>query len=240
MNTGDKTVDSETGLLTTIAWGIDDKVTYALEGAIFVAGAAIQWLRDELKLIETSSDSYAMAMAIPDTGGVYFVPAFVGLGAPHWDPYARGTIVGLTRGSGKNQLVRATLEAMAYQTVDVLRSMEADSGIQLAVLKVDGGAANNDFLMQFQADMTGTPVERPATTEITALGAAYLAGLATGYWGSMEEIQETAKITKRFLPKMEEKTRIALQNGWERAVRCALYWSKDTPSDGLLSSGKIE
>jgi glycerol kinase len=240
MNTGEKTVESATGLLTTIAWGIDNKVIYALEGAIFVAGAAIQWLRDELKIIENSSDSHAMAMAVPDTGGVYFVPAFVGLGAPHWDPYARGTIVGLTRGSGRNQIVRATLEAMAYQTFDVLQSMETDSGIRLALLKVDGGAANNDFLMQFQADMTGTPVERPATTEITALGAAYLAGLATGYWDSMEEIQKIAKNQKRFLPQMDEKTKKGLYEGWKRAVRCALYWSNDTSADGLLPSGKME
>lgn len=240
MNTGNKTVDSAAGLLTTIAWGIEDQVTYALEGAIFVAGAAVQWLRDELKIIENSSDTNAMAMAVPDTGGVYFVPAFVGLGAPHWDPHARGTIVGLTRGSGKNQLVRATLEAMAYQTVDVLQSMETDSGIRLAVLKVDGGAANNDFLMQFQADMTGTPVERPATTEITALGAAYLAGLATGYWSSTEEIQEIAKHSKRFVPKMDDKTKTGLHEGWKRAVRCALYWSNDSSSDGLLPSGKME
>ncbi|MGI6732952.1 MAG: glycerol kinase GlpK [Anaerovoracaceae bacterium] len=221
MNTGKKPVYSKNGLLTTIAWGINDEVYYALEGSVFVAGAAVQWLRDELKIIEKSSDTEAMARSVPDTNGVYFVPAFVGLGAPYWDPYARGIITGLTRGVNRNHLVRATLEAIAYQTRDVLEAMQEDSGIRLAALKVDGGASENRFLMQFQADIIGTQVERPVNTESTALGAAYLAGLAAGYWSSLEDVAMNRSIDKVFEPSMDKDRRTELLQGWHKAVsRC--------------------
>ncbi|HLO02167.1 MAG TPA: glycerol kinase GlpK, partial [Symbiobacteriaceae bacterium] len=189
MQTGPKAVASNHGLLTTIAWGLNGKVEYALEGSIFVAGAAIQWLRDELRIIDRADETEALARSIPDTGGVYLVPAFVGLGAPYWDSYARGTLVGLTRGSGRAQIARAALESIAYQTRDLLDAMQADSGIQLQALKVDGGAVRNDFLMQFQADLLATPVDRPVVNETTALGAAYLAGLAVGFWSDQAELR---------------------------------------------------
>lgn len=234
MNTGKTPVLSNNGLLTTIAWGIDEQVYYALEGSIFVAGAAIQWLRDEMKILETSPDSENMAKAVTDTGGVYFVPAFVGLGAPYWNPYARGTIVGLSRGTNRNHLVRATLESLAYQTHDVLKAMEEDSGIKLASLKVDGGASANDFLMQFQSDIISTPVERPANTEITALGAAYLAGLATGYWNGKQDILSNWALSKSFNPNMTETHRNRLLAGWDRAVKSSLFWAKGEENEGIL------
>ncbi|HQC82084.1 MAG TPA: glycerol kinase GlpK [Bacillota bacterium] len=221
MNTGKKPVYSKNGLLTTVAWGINDEVYYALEGSVFVAGAAVQWLRDELKIIEKSSDTEAMALSVPDTNGVYFVPAFVGLGAPYWDPYARGIITGLTRGVNRNHLVRATLEAIAYQTWDVLEAMQEDSGIRLAALKVDGGASENRFLMQFQADIIGTQVERPANKESTAVGAAYLAGLAVGFWSDLGDVVKNRSIDGVFEPSMDETRRMELLQGWHKAVsRC--------------------
>ncbi len=221
MNTGKQPVYSKNGLLTTIAWGIEGEVHYALEGSIFVAGAAIQWLRDELKIIEKASDTEALALGIPDTNGVYFVPAFVGLGAPYWDPYARGIITGLTRGANRSHLVRAALEAIAYQTSDVLDAMQEDSGIRLAALKVDGGASENRFLMQFQADIIGTPVERPVNRESTALGAAYLAGLTVGYWKNLADVEENRSIDKVFEPDMDETKRKSLLQGWHKAIsRC--------------------
>ncbi len=196
MNTGEKPVFSSNGLLTTIAWGIDGKVNYALEGSIFVAGAAVQWLRDEMRLIDSAMDSDYMARKVKDTNGCYVVPAFTGLGAPHWDQYARGTIVGITRGVNKYHIIRATLESIAYQVNDVIRAMEADSGIALTSLKVDGGASANDFLMQTQADMIQAPVHRPACVETTAMGAAYLAGLAVGYWAGPEDVRKNWSIDR--------------------------------------------
>ena len=219
MNTGEKPVASKNGLVTTIAWGVDGKVEYALEGSIFVAGAAIQWLRDQLGLIRDSAESEALAKAVPDTNGCYMVPAFVGLGAPHWDQYARGAIVGLTRGTNRNHIVRATLESLAYQVTDVLKAMEEDSGIKLGTLAVDGGACANDFLMQFQADIINTVVARPKTIETTAMGAVYLAGLAVGYWQSKEEIKENHSISCQFNPNMEEAHRAKLLDGWKKAVK---------------------
>ena len=219
MNTGEKPVASKNGLVTTIAWGVDGKVEYALEGSIFVAGAAIQWLRDQLGLIRDSAESEVLAKAVPDTNGCYMVPAFVGLGAPHWDQYARGAIVGLTRGTNRNHIVRATLESLAYQVTDVLKAMEEDSGIKLGTLAVDGGACANDFLMQFQADIINTVVARPKTIETTAMGAAYLAGLAVGYWQSKEEIKANHIIAKEFTPDMEEAYREKLLDGWKKAVK---------------------
>ena len=219
MNTGEKPVASKNGLVTTIAWSVDGKVEYALEGSIFVAGAAIQWLRDQLGLIRDSAESEVLAKAVPDTNGCYMVPAFVGLGAPHWDQYARGAIVGLTRGTNRNHIVRATLESLAYQVTDVLKAMEEDSGIKLGTLAVDGGACANDFLMQFQADIINTVVARPKTIETTAMGAAYLAGLAVGYWQSKEEIKANHVIAKEFAPNMEEARRKKLLDGWKKAVK---------------------
>ncbi|MBR5796603.1 MAG: glycerol kinase GlpK, partial [Phascolarctobacterium sp.] len=219
MNTGEKPVASKNGLVTTIAWGVDGKVEYALEGSIFVAGAAIQWLRDQLGLIRDSAESEVLAKAVPDTNGCYMVPAFVGLGAPHWDQYARGAIVGLTRGTNRNHIVRATLESLAYQVTDVLKAMEEDSGIKLGTLAVDGGACANDFLMQFQADIINTVVARPKTIETTAMGAAYLAGLAVGYWQSKGEIKENHSIACQFNPNMEEAHRAKLLDGWKKAVK---------------------
>jgi glycerol kinase len=227
MNTGSRRVVSSHGLLTTLAWGVDGRVEYALEGSIFVAGAAVQWLRDELKLIDSAAQSEELAASVPDTGGVYLVPAFVGLGAPYWDMYARGTIVGLTRGAGRNHIVRAALEAIAYQTRDVLTAMQEDSGITLQALKVDGGAVVNDFLMQFQADLLGVPVHRPRITETTALGAAYLAGLATGVWKDRSEIAAKWDVDRTFLPVMEPGLRESKYQGWKRAVERALAW--ETP-----------
>ncbi|MBW9157197.1 glycerol kinase GlpK [Clostridium tagluense] len=219
MNTGEKAIESTKGLLTTIAWGIDDKVEYALEGSVFIAGAAIQWLRDELRMINNAADSEEYAKAVEDTNGVYVVPAFVGLGAPYWDPYARGTIVGLTRGAKKEHLIRATLEALAYQTNDVLKAMQEDSGITLKALKVDGGACANNFLMQFQSDILGVQVDRPEVIETTALGAAYLAGLAVGYWKSKGEVAENWAISRTFTPNMTVEKREDLLKGWHTAVK---------------------
>ncbi|MBM7622711.1 glycerol kinase GlpK [Sporohalobacter salinus] len=226
MNTGDEPVKSENQLLTTIAAGVDDP-KYALEGSIFIAGAAIQWLRDELNLIEESPDSEYFATKVDGTDGVYVVPAFSGLGAPYWDMYARGTIVGLTRGTSKDHIIRATLESLAYQTRDVLQAMEVDSGINLKELGVDGGAVANDFLMQFQADILGTPVERPEYTETTALGAAYLAGLAIGYWDSKEEVLAKRRVDETFEPKMEVEKKEKLYAGWKKAVGRAQDWAEE-------------
>ncbi len=227
MNTGEKPVFSQNGLVTTIAWGVDGKVEYALEGSIFVAGAAIQWLRDELKFIESSMDSEYMALKVPDTNGCYVVPAFTGLGAPHWDQYARGTIVGLTRGCNKYHIIRATLDSLCYQTCDVLRAMEADSGIRLAALKVDGGASSNNYLMQTQADLTDSPVLRPTCVETTAMGAAYLAGLAVGYWASREEIRSHWAVDRKFVPAIDEAQRQYRLKQWNKALRCAYAWAKE-------------
>lgn len=225
MNTGKKVVNSSKGLLTTIAWGIDGSVDYALEGSVFIAGAAIQWLRDELKIIESAADSEKYALSVPDTNGVYMVPAFVGLGAPYWDPYARGIIVGLTRGVRKEHIIRATLEALAYQTNDVLNIMQVESGISLKALKVDGGACANNFLMQFQADILDVPVQRPKIIETTALGAAYLAGLATGYWKNREEIATNWAVSRTFTPAMGYSEREHLIKGWDEAVKRSRGWA---------------
>ncbi|SIS40123.1 glycerol kinase GlpK [Salimicrobium flavidum] len=218
MNTGEEGVKSDNGLLTTLAWGIDGKVEYALEGSIFVAGSAIQWLRDGLKVIEDSPSSEKFATNVDSTEGVYMVPAFVGLGTPYWDSDARGSILGLTRGTKKDHIIRATLESLAYQTKDVLDAMVADSGIEVKKLRVDGGAVKNDFLMQFQSDIIDAPVERPVVQETTALGAAYLAGLAVGFWDSKEDIRKQWNVEKTFDPDMEEKDREELYNGWKKAV----------------------
>ena len=227
MNTGEKPIFSENGLVTTIAWGMDGKVNYALEGSIFVAGAAIQWLRDELKLIDSAPDSEYMAKKVENTNGCYVVPAFTGLGAPHWDQYARGTIVGITRGVNKYHIIRATLESIAYQVNDVLEAMKADSGIKLAALKVDGGASANDFLMQTQADIINAPVNRPECVETTAMGAAYLAGLAVGYWGSREEVIQNWAIDKIFKPQIGDEEREKRIRGWNKAVKYAYGWAKE-------------
>lgn len=226
MNTGERMVPSKNGLLTTIAWGLDGKVEYALEGSIFIAGASIQWLRDELKLISDAADSEYYASKVQDTNGVYVVPAFAGLGAPYWDMYARGTIVGLTRGANRNHLIRATLESIAYQTRDVLEAMQEDSGIELATLKVDGGATKNNFLMQFQSDILGTDVARPEVTETTALGAAYLAGLAVGFWTSKEEISKNWAVERQFAPEVDDAKRTELYAGWKKAVGRAQDWEE--------------
>lgn len=227
MNTGEKPVFSKNGLVTTIAWGLDGKVNYALEGSIFVAGAAIQWLRDELRIIDSAPDSEYMAKKVKDTNGCYVVPAFTGLGAPHWDQYARGTIVGITRGVNKYHIIRATLESLAYQVNDVLVAMKADSGIDLAALKVDGGASANDFLMQTQANIINAPVNRPQCVETTAMGAAYLAGLAVGYWSSKEEVLKNWAIDRTFDPKITQEERTKRIRGWEKAVKYAYGWAKD-------------
>jgi glycerol kinase len=230
MNTGDKGIPSQRGLLTTLAWGIGDKqnpkVTYALEGSIFITGAAVQWLRDGLRAIKNSVDVESLAAEVDDNGGVYMVPAFVGLGAPYWDPNARGTIVGLTRGSGIAHIARATLESMCYQTRDVLESMTADSKVDLKALRVDGGAVVNNLLMQFQADILGVPVQRPKVAETTALGAAYLAGLAVGFWQSTEEVSRQWAIDRTFEPKMGADQRESLYADWKRAVERSLNWYK--------------
>lgn len=227
MNTGEVAVPSKNGLLTTIAWGIDGKVNYALEGSIFIAGALIQWLRDELRLISDSSDSEYFASKVEDTNGVYIVPAFVGLGAPYWDMYARGTIVGLTRGTNRNHIIRAALEAIAYQTKDVLQAMEEDSGITLKELKVDGGAVANNFLMQFQSDILGVPVHRPKVIETTALGASYLAGLAVDFWKDTEEISTKWNVDRVFNPEMNEEDREKIYRGWKKAVNRSLAWEEE-------------
>lgn len=227
MNTGEDLCMSKNGLVTTIAWGLDGKVEYALEGSIFVGGSAIQWLRDGLRLVDSAPDSEWVAKKVKDAGGVYMVPAFVGLGAPYWDMNARGMIIGLTRGTTKAHIVRATLDSLAYQTRDVLGAMEADSGNRLAALKVDGGAVANNLLMQFQADLLGVPVDRPQITETTALGAAYLAGLATGVWASKEELKKSWQLDTRFAPSLDQQEADKLYKGWKKAVKHAANWLAD-------------
>ncbi|MBM6915999.1 glycerol kinase [Gemmiger sp. An120] len=227
MNTGDTMYQSKNGLLTTIAIGIDGKVQYALEGSVFVGGAVVQWLRDELHLITEASDTEYFAKKVKDSAGVYVVPAFTGLGAPHWDMYARGAILGLTRGAGRNHIIRASLEAIAYQTGDVLQAMEEDTGIRLRELRVDGGASANNFLMQFQADIVGRTIRRPMIRETTALGAAYLAGLATGVWSSLDDIRAQWTLDKLYEPAMPEEQRQRLQAGWQKAVQRAKDWAED-------------
>ncbi len=227
MNTGEKPVFSDNGLVTTIAWGLDGKVNYALEGSIFVAGAAVQWLRDEIRLIDSAMDSEYMAKKVKDTNGCYVVPAFTGLGAPYWDQYARGTIVGITRGVNKYHIIRATLESIAYQVSDVLAAMEADSGIEITSLKVDGGASANDFLMQTQADIVNLPVTRPQCVETTAMGAAYLAGLAVGYWASKDDVIKNWISDRTFKPVITEADREERIRGWQKAVKYAYGWAKN-------------
>jgi len=227
MLTGEKLVHSENGLLTTIAWGINNKVEYALEGSIFIAGAAIQWLRDGLKIIYDAKDSEYFATKVPDSLGVYVVPAFVGLGAPYWDMYARGSIMGLTRGATRNHIIRATLESIAYQTRDVLELMRNECGIDLCGLRVDGGVCANNFLMQFQADILGVPVERPEIIETTAMGAAYLAGLAVGFWSDQSMIAERRKVNRRFEPGMNEDKKEKLYSGWKKAVKRSMHWEEE-------------
>ncbi|WP_432662756.1 glycerol kinase GlpK [Wukongibacter baidiensis] len=240
MNTGEEMVPSNNGLLTTIAWGVDGKVEYALEGSIFVAGASVQWLRDELKLIDDAKDSEYFATQVEDTNGVYVVPAFVGLGAPYWDMYARGTIVGLTRGANRNHIIRATLESIAYQTRDVLEAMQEDSGIDLQALNVDGGAVANNFLMQFQSDVLGVPVDRPVVAETTALGAAYLAGLAVGFWESKEEIAKKWAVDKHFDPAMDNELKEKKYAGWKKAVKRACEWEEAEKSEACAEAAASE
>ncbi len=227
MNTGEKPIFSKNGLVTTIAWGLDGKVNYALEGSIFVAGAAIQWLRDEMRIIDSAPDSEYMANKVKDTNGCYVVPAFTGLGAPHWDQYARGTVVGITRGVNKYHIIRATLESLAYQTNDVLQAMKADSGIDLAALKVDGGASANNFLMQTQSDIINAPVQRPRCVETTAMGAAYLAGLAVGYWTSKEDVIKNWATDQVFTPTIGDEERAEKVTGWNKAVKYSYGWAKE-------------
>jgi glycerol kinase len=224
LNTGTAAVKSKSGLLTTIAWGINGRVEYALEGSVFMAGASIQWLRDELRMIKTAAESERYASSVEDSNGVYVVPAFVGLGAPYWDPYARGTILGLSRGSKKEHIIRATLESIAYQAYDILKAMEEDSGIKLHSLKVDGGASANDFLMQFQSDIVNVTIDRPQVIETTALGAAYLAGLAVGYWTSQQELKDNWAISKSFNPSMQDKKKAQLLEGWHKAINRSRNW----------------
>ncbi|MEC0125747.1 glycerol kinase GlpK [Paenibacillus pabuli] len=224
MNTGEQPVQSEHGLITTIAWGMNGKIEYALEGSIFVAGSAVQWLRDGLRMLRSSKDSEDYAARVPSTDGVYMVPAFVGLGSPYWDSEVKGAVFGLTRGTTKEHFIRATLEALAYQTRDVLEAMESDSGIPVNALRVDGGAAANDFLMQFQSDILNIPVERPNVNETTALGAAYLAGLAVGYWNSADELANHENTERVFHPVMAEEERTGLYAGWQRAVKAAMVF----------------
>ncbi|MBH9817445.1 glycerol kinase GlpK, partial [Clostridioides difficile] len=231
MNTGSNIVKSKHGLLTTIAWGVDGKVTYALEGSIFIGGASVQWLRDELKIIESAKDSEMYANRVEDTNGVYVVPAFTGLGAPYWDMYARGSILGLTRGAKKEHIVRATLESIAYQTKDVLEAMQNDSKLKLKSLKVDGGASNNNFLMQFQSDILNVDIDRPKIVETTALGAAYLAGLSVGFYIGRNEITSKWSVEKEFNPNMSEEKRCKLYKGWKKAVSRALSWEKEDELD---------
>ena len=226
MNTGETPIFSKNGLVTTIAWGLGGKVNYALEGSIFVAGAAIQWLRDELRFIESAADSEYLARKVSDTNGCYVVPAFTGLGAPYWDAYARGAVLGLTRGVNKYHIVRATLDSIAYQTNDVLTAMEADSGIRLSALKVDGGAAANNYLVQTQSDISSAPVLRPKCVETTAMGAAYLAGLAVGYWSSLEDIRKNWAIDREFTPAIPSEKRETMLLGWKKAVSCTAGWAK--------------
>ena len=226
MNTGSKPITSNNGLVTTIAWGLDGQVTYALEGSIFVAGAAIQWLRDELRFIDSAADSEYMARKVADTNGCYVVPAFTGLGAPYWDAYARGAIVGLTRGTNKNHIIRATLDSIVYQVTDVLKAMEADAGIALGELKADGGAAANSYLLQTQADINGAPVLRPRCVETTAMGAAYLAGLAVAFWKDLDEIKANWAVDREFIPQITAEERSSRISGWQRAVASIRGWSR--------------
>lgn len=226
INTGSKLVQSKNGLITTIAWGIDGKVNYALEGSVFISGALIQWLRDEVKILDNAAQSEAIARSVSDTAGAYIVPAFTGLGAPYWDPYARGAVLGLTRGVNRNHLVRAALESMAYQTYDLMTSMEEDMGGAIKAFKVDGGACQNDFLLEFQAGIMNMPLYRPECIETTSLGAAYLAGLATGYWENTGDIISNWQIDRRFEPQMDELKRKELLEGWHKAVSCTLGWAK--------------
>ena len=226
MNTGEKPVFSKNGLVTTIAWGLDGKVNYALEGSIFVAGAAIQWLRDGMKMLDSAADSEYMATRVEGTHGCYVVPAFTGLGAPHWDQYARGTIVGITRGTTKHHIIRATLESIALQVCDVIDAMKADAGIEVRALKVDGGASANNFLMQFQSDMLDAPVNRPSCIETTAMGAAYLAGLAVGYWKSKEDVVKNQQLDRVFTPSISVEQRQKKRKGWNKAVKYAYGWAK--------------
>ena len=227
MNTGEKPIFSKNGLVTTIAWGLDGKVNYALEGSVFVAGASIQWLRDQLRVVDTAPDSEYMATRVKDTAGCYVVPAFTGLGAPYWDQYARGVIVGLTRGCNKYHIVRATVESLAYQVNDVLQAMKADSGIDLAALNVDGGASANNFLMQTQADISGCPVNRPSCVETTAMGAAYLAGIAVGYWKDKEDVIANTSLDRTFTPAISAEERETRIKGWKKAVKCSFGWAKE-------------
>ena len=227
MNTGETPIFSKNGLVTTIAWGLDGRVHYALEGSIFVAGAAIQWLRDELHLIDSAADSEYLAKRVPDTGGCYVVPAFTGLGAPYWDAYARGAIVGLTRGVNQNHIIRATLDSITYEIHDVLSAMEADAGISLSGLKVDGGASANNYLMQTQADINHAPVDRPRCVETTAAGAAFLAGLSVGFWENQEELTRIRQTDRTFCPMLSEQERMMRLNGWKKAVRCTRGWAED-------------
>ena len=227
MNIGDKPIFSKNGLVTTIAWGLDGKVEYALEGSVFVAGASIQWLRDQLKVVDSAPDSEYMATRVKDTNGCYVVPAFTGLGAPYWDQYARGVIVGLTRGCNKNHIIRATVESLAYQVNDLLQAMKADSGIELAALNVDGGACANNFLMQTQADISGCPVNRPSCVETTAMGAAYLAGIAVGYWKDKEDVIANTSLDRTFTPAISAEEREARVKGWKKAVKCSFGWAKE-------------
>jgi glycerol kinase len=227
MNTGEKPVYSKNGLVTTIAWGLGGKVYYALEGSIFVAGAAVQWLRDELRIIKNAAETEEIALSVPDTNGCYVVPAFTGLGAPHWDQYARGAILGLTRGVNRGHIVRATLDSIAYQVSDVLRAMEADAGMRIEKLRVDGGASANNYLMQTQSDISGCAVQRPRLVESTAMGAAYLAGLATGYWKDAEAVRSIWEIDREFEPKIGEDERRARVKGWESAVSRTYGWAKE-------------
>jgi glycerol kinase len=227
LNTGPTPVASERGLLTTIAWRLGDRTTYALEGSVFVAGATVQWLRDGLRAIASSAEIERLMQAVPDSGGVYLVPAFVGLGAPHWDPHARGTIVGLTRDSRIEHIARAAVDAMAYQTRDVLEAMQAEAGLTLSHLKVDGGAAANAMLLQFQADQLAVPVRRPVVAETTALGAAYLAGLAVGYWEGLDDVRRNWALDREFSPSMPADARARAYAGWRRAVDRSLRWAVD-------------
>lgn len=227
MNIGDKPIFSKNGLVTTIAWGLDGKVEYALEGSVFVAGASIQWLRDQLKVVDSAPDSEYMATRVKDTNGCYVVPAFTGLGAPYWDQYARGVIVGLTRGCNKNHIIRATVESLAYQVNDLLQAMKADSGIELAALNVDGGACANNFLMQTQADISNVPVNRPSCVETTAMGAAYLAGIAVGYWKDKEDVVANTSLDRTFTPAISAEEREARVKGWKKAVKCSFGWAKE-------------
>jgi len=227
MNTGDKAVPSKNNLLTTVAWKINGQVKYALEGSVFIAGAVVQWLRDGLRLIQTSAEVEALALKVEDNGGVYMVPAFTGLGAPYWNQHARGTIVGITRGTTDAHIARAALESIAFQTMDVLRSMEADAGLKIKELRVDGGATVNNQLMQFQSDLLNTSVIRPSITETTALGAAYLAGLSVGYWNDIAEVEKYWQKEKAFNPSMNDERRMGLQKNWQRAIRSVQAWADE-------------